>query len=149
MTAAKARIIGTGSYLPERVLTNQDLEKMVETSDEWIVTRTGIKERRLALWNEFTSDMGAEAGRRALKDAGIRADQVDLIIVATLTPDYLVPSTASLIQGALGASQAATFDFQVACTGFIYGLSIAKAYIESGMYKNILLIAAEKLSSVT
>ena len=107
MTAAKARIIGTGSYLPERVLSNQDLEKMVDTSDEWIVTRTGIKDRRLALYNEFTSDMGALAGRRALQNAGIRADQLDLIIVATITPDYAFPSTAALIQRALGASQAA------------------------------------------
>lgn len=144
----KARIIGTGSYLPERVLTNSDLEKMVETSDEWITTRTGMKERRLAREDEFSSGMGLKAAKLALEDAKITAQQVDLILVATLTPDYMFPSTATLIQSALGASQAAAFDFQAACTGFLYGLSIAKGYIEAGLYKTILLIATEKLSSI-
>lgn len=144
----KARIIGTGSYLPERVLTNQDLEKMVDTSDEWIVTRTGMKERRLAAADEFTSDMGVKAALNALEVAGKTPQDIDLILVATLTPDYIFPSTAALIQRALGAPQAAALDFQAACTGFLYGLSMAKAYIQGGLYKNILLIASEKLSSI-
>ena len=144
----KARIIGTGSYLPERVLTNRDLEQMVETSDEWIFTRTGMKERRIAAVDEFTSDMGAAAARKALEKANLKAEELDLILVATLTPDYMFPSTAVLIQNELKAPQAAAFDFQAACTGFLYGLSIAKGYIESGFYKNILVIASEKLSSI-
>lgn len=144
----EARIIGTGSYLPERVLSNHDLEKLVETSDEWIVTRTGMKERRIAREDEFTSDMGAEAARRALRAAGKRSDEIDLILVATLTPDYLFPSTATLIQSLLKAPQAAALDFQAACTGYLYGLAMAKSFIESGLYRNILLIASEKLSSI-
>lgn len=145
----QARIIGTGSYLPERILTNLELEKMVETSDEWITTRVGIKERRIAREDEFTSDMGFEAAQRALEAAGISAQEIDLILVATTTPDYVFPSTAAIIQHKLKAGEAAAFDFQAACTGFLYGLSIAKGYIEAGIYHNILLIAAEKLSSVT
>lgn len=145
----KAKIIGTGSYLPERVLTNQDLEKMVETSDEWIVTRTGMKERRLARDDEFTSDMGAQAAEAALKSASLTADQIDFIIVATTTPDFIFPSTACIIQQKIGAKNAAGMDIQAACTGFIYALSIAKSFIETGAYKNILIVASEKLSSVT
>ncbi len=137
-----------GSYLPQKVLTNHDLEKMVETSDEWIVTRTGMKERRIADKNEFTSDMGVKAALLALERAGKSVDDIDLILVATLTPDYMFPSTAALIQAQLKATKAAAFDFQAACTGYLYGLSIAKSYIESGLYKNILLIASEKLSSI-
>lgn len=144
----RARLIGTGSYLPERILSNLDLEQMVETSDEWITTRTGIKERRLAGADEFSSDMGTKAAQKALEAAGITAQEIDLILVATLTPDFIFPSTAALIQRDLKAPQAAAFDFQAACTGYLYGLSIAKAYIESGLYKNILLIASEKLSSI-
>lgn len=144
----KARITGTGSYLPEKVLSNKDLEAMVETSDEWITTRTGMKERRLAAEGEFTSDMGVKAAQVALEKAGIDATQIDLILVATISPDYVFPSTAALIQSALKAPQAAAMDFQAACTGFLYGLSMAKGFIESGMYKNILLIASEKLSSI-
>lgn len=144
----KARITGTGSYLPERILSNHDLEKMVETSDEWIVTRTGMKERRIARENEFTSDMGVEAALKALASSGKKIEEIDLILVATLTPDYMFPSTATLIQSALKAPHAAAFDFQAACTGFLYGLSIAKGFIEAGLYKNILLIASEKLSSI-
>lgn len=142
-----ARIIGTGSYLPERVLSNADLEKLVETSDEWIVSRTGMKERRIARPDEFTSDMGAESARKALQMAGKSAKEIDLILVATSTPDYVFPSTAALIQHILGAPQAAALDFQAACTGYLYGLSLAKSFIESGIYKNVLLIASEKLSS--
>ncbi len=144
----KARIIGTGSYLPKRVLTNYDLEKMVETSDEWIVSRTGMKERRIAHEEEFTSDMGREAALSALQDAGIAADALDLILVATLTPDYVFPSTACLLQARLGATRAAAIDIQAACSGYLYGLAMAKAFIESGMYRNILVIASEKLSSI-
>jgi len=144
----KARIIGTGSYLPEKILTNCDLEKIVETSDEWIFTRTGMKERRIAKEGEFTSDMGAEAALRALKAAGIGREDVDLILCATLTPDYIFPSTACLLQARLKMVNAAALDIQAACTGYIYGLSIAKAYIESGLYRNVLIVASEKLSSI-
>lgn len=144
----QARIIGIGSYLPERVLTNQELEQMVDTSDEWIVSRTGMKERRIARADEFTSDMGIAAAEKAIKEAKIDVNDIDLIIFATLTPDYVFPSTAALLQKHLKAVNAAAFDIQAACTGYIYGLSIAKAYIDSGIYKNILLVAAEKLSSI-
>jgi 3-oxoacyl-[acyl-carrier-protein] synthase-3 len=144
----KAKIIGLGAYLPERVLSNQDLEKIVETSDEWITSRTGMKERRLAAENEFTSDMGYEAAKKALDQSGLKADEIDLILVATLTPDYVFPSTACLIQDKLGASNAAAMDMQAACSGYIYALSTAKAYVESGVYKNVLIIASEKLSSI-
>lgn len=144
----KAKIIGLGAYLPERVLSNQDLEKMVDTSDEWITSRTGMKERRIAADNEFTSDMGYEAAKRALEDSGLKGEEIDLILVATLTPDYVFPSTACLIQNKIGAVNAAAMDMQAACTGYIYALSTAKAYVESGMYKNILIVAAEKLSSI-
>ena len=145
---AKARIIGTGSYLPERILTNQDLEKMVETSDEWITSRVGMKERRIAGPDEFASDMGVKAAQQALEAAKLSAQEIDLILVATTTPDFIFPSTATLIQSALQANRAVAFDFQAACTGFLYGLSIAKGYIEAGLYQNILLIASEKLSSI-
>lgn len=144
----QAKITGTGSYVPERVLTNRDLEKMVETSDEWIVTRTGMKERRIAREDEFTSDMGLEAAKRALEAAQLGPDAIDMIIVATLTPDYVFPSTACLIQNRLNATKAAALDIQAACTGYLYALSIAKGFIESGIYKNILIIASEKLSSI-
>ena len=144
----KAKIIGLGSYLPERVLSNTDLEKMVETSDEWITSRTGMKERRLAAHDEFTSDMGYEAAKRAMENAQVDPETLDLILFATLTPDYVFPSTACLIQERLGAVNAAALDLQAACTGYLYALSIAKAYIESGIYKTILVIASEKLSSI-
>ncbi len=143
-----AKIIGTGSYLPEKVLTNQDLEKMVDTNDEWIVTRTGMKERRIAREDEFTSDMGLAAAQNALKAAQMAPENLDLILFATLTPDYIFPTTACLIQSKLGAVKAAAVDVGAACTGFLYALAMAKAFIESGIYKNILIIASEKLSSV-
>lgn len=149
MTSRKAKIIGTGSYLPEKVLTNQDLEKIVDTSDEWIVTRTGMKERRIAKEDEFTSDMGTKAALEALANAKVSADQIDFILVATLTPDYAFPSTACLIQSALGAKKAAGADVQAACTGFLYLLFMAKSFVESGLYKNVLVVAAEKLSAIT
>ncbi|MDE3055519.1 MAG: ketoacyl-ACP synthase III [Verrucomicrobiota bacterium] len=145
----QARIVGTGSYLPQRVLTNHDLSKMVETSDEWIVSRTGMKERRLAREDEYASSMGTEAARLALKDAGKSSEEIDFILVATLTPDYIFPSTACLIQQELGAKKAAALDLQAACSGYLYALSMAKALIESGISRNVLVIAAEKLSSIT
>lgn len=145
----QAKIIGTGSYLPEKILTNTELEKMVETSDEWIVTRTGMKERRIAKKDEYTSDMGVAAAKRAIEDAEIKADEIDFILVATLTPDYIFPSTACLIQNAIGAKNACGADIQAACTGYLYLLSMAKSLVESGAYKNVLIVAAEKLSSIT
>lgn len=148
MKQLQARILGTGRYLPEKVLSNNDLEKMVDTSDEWIVTRTGMKERRIAGTEEFTSDMGLIAARDALNKANISPDKIDLILVATLTPDYVFPSTACIIQHALGATKAAAVDVQAACTGYLYCLSMAKAYIESGMYSNVLVVASEKVSSI-
>jgi len=144
----QAKITGTGSYLPEKRLTNSDLEQMVETTNEWITSRTGIEERRLAAATEFTSNMGTEAARIALKKAQIAPEDVDLILCATITPDHIFPSTACLIQSQLGATNAASFDVQAACSGMVYALSMAKAYIEAGMYKNILIVASEKLSSI-
>jgi 3-oxoacyl-[acyl-carrier-protein] synthase-3 len=141
-------ITGVGSYLPERILTNADLEKMVETTDDWIVTRTGIKQRRIAAANEFTSDMAAEAARRAMQMAGITADHIDLIIVATITPDMVFPSTAAIVQHKLGASRAAAFDLEAACSGFIYGLEVGQQFINSQTFDTVLVIGAEKLSSI-
>src|SRR5438270_3277113 len=141
-------ITGVGSYVPARVLTNAELEKMVDTSDEWITSRTGIRERRLAAENEFTSDLGAEAARRAMAMAGVTAHQIDLIIVATITPDMPFPSTACLIQHKLGAKRAAAFDLEAACSGFIYALEIAQQFIMSRTYDTVLVIGAEKLSSI-
>jgi 3-oxoacyl-[acyl-carrier-protein] synthase-3 len=144
----KARIVGLGSYLPKRILTNKDLEQMVDTSDEWIVSRTGMKERRIAEKDECTSDMGFFAAQKALKASGSSPDEIDLIIVATMTGDYITPATAPLIQAKLKACNAAAVDIQAACTGYLYGLSMAKAYVESKQYRTILLIASEKMSSV-
>lgn len=143
----QARIIGMGSYLPSKILTNADLEKMVDTNDEWIFSRTGIKERRIAGETEFTSDMGAKAALKALEKAGVAVEEIDIILVASMTPDYISPSTAVIVQRLIGAKNAAAIDLQAACTGFIYGLSMAKAYVESGMYKRVLLIASEKMSA--
>lgn len=147
MTKRQARIIAFGSYLPSKVLTNQDLERLVETSDEWITSRTGIKERRIAAENEFPSDMGTMAAERALHSISLHPDKVEMIIVTTMTPDYISPSTASLIQARIKADHAAAVDVQAACSGFLYGLSIAKAYIESGMYRNVLVVSTEKMSA--
>lgn len=147
--SGQARIIGTGSFLPPKVLTNQDLEKIVDTTDDWIVTRTGMKERRIAEKHEPNSYLGAQAAKKALEDAQIGAEEIDLIVYATLTPDYLCPSTACLLQKEIGATKAAAFDLQATCSGFVYALSVAKAHIESGMCKNVLVVASEKLSSFT
>jgi 3-oxoacyl-[acyl-carrier-protein] synthase-3 len=143
------KILGTGSYFPCNILTNADLEKMVDTSDEWISTRTGIKERRIAKKYETTSDLAYKASLEALKSSSISPDQIDLIIVATITPDMFFPSTACFLQKKLGLNSAPTFDLSAACSGFIYGIATAKAFIESGLYKTILLVGAETLSKIT
>jgi len=142
----RAKITGTGSYAPEKILSNHDLEKMVETSDEWITERTGIKERRIAAINQTTSDLAYEASQNALKNAGVKAKDIDLIIVATVTGDMPMPSTACLLQSRLDAKKAAAFDVSAACSGFVYGLSIADSFIKAGTYKKILLVGAELLS---
>ena len=144
----KARIIGMGSFLPEKILSNFDLEKMVETTDEWIQSRTGIKERRIAEKEEGSSDLGYRAALKAIEQSNLSVNDIDLIITATISPDYVMPSTAAVIQSKLKAVNAAAMDVSAACTGFIYAISTAKAYIESGMYKNVLVVATEKLSSV-
>lgn len=141
-------IVGVGSYVPPRILNNQDLERMVDTTDEWITIRTGIKERRIAEAHESTSDMACEAARRALTAAGISPLEVDLIIVATITPDMLFPSTACLVQEKLGARRAAAFDVQAACSGYVYALDIASHFISSHTYETVLIIGAEKMSAV-
>ncbi|HSY10085.1 MAG TPA: beta-ketoacyl-ACP synthase III [Candidatus Dormibacteraeota bacterium] len=141
-------ITGVGSYVPAEILTNADLEKMVDTSDEWITTRTGIKERRRAAKDEFTSDMAAKAAQRAMKMAGVTGEQIQLIIVATITPDMPFPATACLVQHKIGAKRAAAFDLEAACSGFIYGLEVAQQFIMSRTYDTVLVIGAEKLSSI-
>ncbi len=141
-------IIGTGSYMPEKVLTNDDLSKIVDTSDEWITTRTGIRERRIAAEGQATSDMAAEAARRALADAGITAEEVNLIVVATVTPDMFFPSTACFVQKKIGASNAVCFDISAACSGFLYALQVARHFINTGNRTTALVIGAEKLSSL-
>ena len=141
-------ITGVGSYLPAKILTNAHLEKMVDTSDEWITTRTGIKSRRQAARDEFTSDMAAHAAQRAMKKAGVTADQIDLIIVATITPDMPFPATACIVQQKIGARRSAAFDLEAACSGFIYGLEIGQQFIMSRTYDTVLVIGAEKLSSI-
>ncbi len=142
-------IIGVGEYLPKKVLTNADLEKMVETSDEWITTRTGIKERRLAAKEEAASDLAVKAAAAALKDAGILAQDLELIIVATITPDMQFPSTACFVQKALAAKKAACFDISAACAGFVHAVVIAQQFISTGLYKNALVVGVEVLSSIT
>lgn len=144
----RSRITGTGSSLPEKVLTNLDLERMVETSDEWITTRTGIKQRRIAADGQYTSTFAVEASRRALEMAGIKAEELDLIILGTVTPDFPFPATSCIVQHELGAVNAASFDLSAACSGFIYGLSIADKYIRTGEAKKVLVIGAEVLSRV-
>ncbi|KNF08772.1 3-oxoacyl-[acyl-carrier-protein] synthase 3 [Gottschalkia purinilytica] len=141
-------IIGIGSYLPEKVLTNLELEKMVDTSDEWITTRTGIKERRILEEGRAASYMAIEASKKALKDANVDASDIDLVLVATMTPDMLTPSTACIVQDELNCNKAAAFDLSAACSGFIYGLSVAYGFIKSGVYKNILLVATEAMSRI-
>jgi 3-oxoacyl-[acyl-carrier-protein] synthase III len=143
-----ARILGTGRYLPERVMTNAELERLVETSDEWIRTRTGIRERRIAEGSTGAADMGAAAARRALAQAGIGADAVDLILLSTVTPDRLLPSTACDVQALIGARNAGAYDFATACSGFLYGLSMAQAHIAAAQAETVLVVCTEKMSSI-
>jgi len=146
----QSRIIGTGSYLPERILTNADLEKMVETTDQWIVERTGIRERHIAAPEQLTSDLAFEAAKKAIEAAGVTAQAIDLIIVATTTPDRIFPSTACVLQAKLGiANGAPAFDIQAVCSGFIYGLTVADSFIKSGQAKCALVVGAETLSRIT
>ena len=140
------RLTGWGRYAPAQVLTNADLERMVDTNDEWIVSRTGIRERRVAAAHETTASMGAVAGLRAIRTAGIEPDDIDLIIVATLTPDYPMPSTAALVKEAIGNSKAPAFDIAAACSGFVYGYATASAYLAAGLARHALVIGAELLT---
>lgn len=146
MSARSARITGWGSYAPAAVLTNADLERIVDTNDEWIVTRTGIRERRVAAAHETTASMAAVAGARAIAVAGLDPDDVDLILVATLTPDYWMPSTAALVKEAIGNRKAAAMDVAAACSGFVYAYSTATAYVTSGLARHVLVIGAELLT---
>jgi 3-oxoacyl-[acyl-carrier-protein] synthase III len=142
-------IIGTGSYVPKKVLTNEDLSRIVDTSDEWITTRTGIKERRIAAKDEQTSDMAAKAALKAIEQAKISPTEIDLILVATATPDMLFPATACFVQKKIGATKAACLDISAACAGFLFGLEIAQQFITSHTYDTVLVIGAEKLTSIT
>jgi 3-oxoacyl-[acyl-carrier-protein] synthase-3 len=144
-----SRIAGTGSYLPEKILTNADLEHMVDTTDEWIFTRTGIRERHIIADNQLTSDLALNAAKNAIESAGIQASDIDLIIVATTTPDKIFPSTACILQHKLGISGCAAFDIQAVCSGFVYALSTADNFIKSGAAKCALVIGAEAFSRIT
>ncbi len=147
---AYAAFRSIGAYAPEKILTNEELSHMVDTTDEWITKRTGIKERHIASEDEFTSDLGVKAAQKAIERSGIALEDIDMIITATISPDYFcMPSTATIISAKLGLKNVTAFDISAACTGFVYILSIAKAFIESGMKKNVLIIGAEKLSSIT
>jgi 3-oxoacyl-[acyl-carrier-protein] synthase-3 len=146
VTPKSVRITGWGMYAPERVLTNAELERVVDTSDEWIQTRTGIRERRIAAAHETTATLSAIAAKRAIAVAGLEPDDIDVILVATLTPDYWMPSTGALVKEAIGNSSAAAMDVMAACSGFVYAYSVADSYIRSGMFKNALVIGAETLS---
>ncbi len=149
MSLAPVTIAGTGSYLPERILTNAELEKIVDTTDEWITSRTGIKERRIAAEGEFTSDMATKAAKKALEQAKIKAEDLELIIVATITPDTLTPATACYVQDNLEARKAIAFDISAACSGFLYAMELAKNMIGAGSVSNALIVGAEKLSAFT
>ncbi|HWU35666.1 MAG TPA: beta-ketoacyl-ACP synthase III [Methylovorus sp.] len=144
-----SRIAGTGSYLPERILTNAELERMVDTSDEWIVTRTGIRQRHIAAEDQFTSDLAYEAALRAIEAAGITHQDIDLVIIATTTPDRVFPSTACLVQARLGLGPCPAFDIQAVCSGFVYALATADNFIKAGAAKTALVIGAETMSRIT
>ena len=148
MANLSVSITGTGAYVPEKILSNADLERMVETSDEWILTRTGIRERRVAAPEETTSDMAAEAAKAALENAGVAASDVDLILVATVTPDMFFPSTACFVQTKIGAKRAVCFDLSAACSGFLYAVETARQFISNGTFQTALVIGAEKLSTI-
>lgn len=147
MSEILVTIAGTGSYVPERILTNAELSEMVDTTDEWIFSRTGIRERRIAAEGEFTSHLATNAARKALEQAEMAAEDIELIIVATITPDTLTPATACYVQRNLGAHRAVAFDISAACSGFLYAMKIAKRLISDGAFKNALIIGAEKLSA--
>ena len=142
-------IVGTGRYLPERILTNEDLEKLVETSDEWIRERTGIRERRIAREDEGAAEMGAEAARKAMEEAGVEAGEVDILILSTATPDRWLPSTACDLQALLGAQNAMAFDVAAACSGWLYGLTLAEGYLAAGHGEVALVVGSEKMSAIT
>ncbi|MFZ4856421.1 MAG: beta-ketoacyl-ACP synthase III [Desulfuromonadaceae bacterium] len=142
------RITGTGSALPAKIVTNAELEQLVDTSDEWITSRTGIKERRIAVTGEYTSTFAAEAARRAMEMAGTHPEEIDFIIIGTVTPDFPFPSTACLVQDLLGAANATAFDLSAACSGFLYGVSIAEKFLRTGAARKILVIGAEVLSRI-
>src|ERR1700731_3230884 len=148
-TLRTVSIVGTGSYVPEKVLTNEDLSRMVDTSDDWITTRTGIKERRMAAKDELTSDMASKAALQALEQAKVKPEDVDLILVATATPDMLFPATACFVQKKIGAKKAACLDVSAACAGFLFGIEIAQQSITSHTHDTVLVIGAEKLTSIT
>ncbi|WP_338753553.1 beta-ketoacyl-ACP synthase III [Bacillus sp. FJAT-52991] len=141
-------ILGMGRYVPDKIITNADLEKVMDTSDEWIRTRTGIEERRIAEEEENTSHMGVKAAKKAVEQAGIAPEEIDLIIVATVTPDYSFPSVACMIQEQIGARKAAAMDISAACAGFMYGIVTAKQFIDTGVYKYVLVVGVEKLSRI-
>ncbi len=149
MSEIYARIVGVGKYLPEKVLDNEYFESIVDTSDEWITKRVGVKERRMSRPDEFASDLGANAARAALSEAGLAAEDVELIIVASVSPDMYTPSCSCLIQDKIGAKNATAFDINAACSGFLFALSTANLYIKSGAYKNALVIGADTLTKIT
>lgn len=149
MNKTSVGIIGIGSYVPDKVMTNFDLEKMVDTSDTWIYERTGIRQRHICAEDQATSDLGIEAAKRALADAKISAEELDLIILATVSPDTMFPAVACRIQDALGAKNAAAFDLSAACSGFAYAMTVGSQFIKTGMYKKVLVVAAEALSKIT
>ena len=148
MEPINVKVIGTGSYVPEKVLTNEDLEKIVDTSDEWITTRTGIKTRRIAEEGEATSDMAYKAALKALDDAKLKPSDLDVIVVATITPDMFFPNTACWVQEKLKAENATAFDLSAACSGYIFSYAVISGFLSSGIYKNALIIGAEKLTSI-
>ena len=149
MSQIYASFKSIGAYVPEKILSNADLEKMVDTTDEWILKRTGIKERHIAADDEVTSDMGAKAAELAIERSGIAKEEIDLVLCATVTPDYFnMPSTACIISDKIGINNVQAFDISAACSGFVYLLTLAKAFIESGMKKNVLIVGAEKFSSI-
>ncbi|TVM04401.1 MAG: 3-oxoacyl-ACP synthase [Candidatus Brocadia sp. WS118] len=145
----RASITGIGSYLPGKVLTNYDLERMVDTSDDWIIQRTGIKERRIVENGQITSDLATQASLRAMEDAGVSPHDIDMIITSTITPDHIFPSTSCFIQQKLGATRASAFDILAACAGFIYALSIGQSFVNSGAMETVLVVGAECLSTIT
>ena len=144
----QSRIIATGSYLPQKIVTNSDLVKTVETSNEWIIERTGIEQRHIAAEGEFTSDLAAAAAKRAIANSGLKAEEIEMIIVATTTPDLTFPATATTVQAKIGAKAAFAFDIQAVCSGFVFAITTADNFIKSGQVKNALVIGADKLSSI-